>query len=170
MDKEEKIHKIRRLAKELNLESGPPATKAEIEEMEKRLGFEFPQEYREFLIVFGSLSDILGKEVAGESAVKTTLSLREWYPGPCKKSREFPEFPKNVVVVEEDGFGNCYCLVCSGEDNGKVIFWQHDVYPGQEYPNYPPDRDSDFWIEAPDFWTWVLEKLQRIKKAKRKES
>ncbi len=171
MDNQDKIQEVRKLAKELDLGySSSPATHTEIEEMEFQLNVKFPKEYKEFLETFGYLGEILGAKTSdGISwAVKETLSFREGYPGPPKKSDEFPKFPDNVVVVHEDGFGNAYCVVCSGKDQGKVIFWQHDVYSGQEYPNYPEGK-PDFWIEGPDFWTWLLEKLQRIKKIEEEE-
>jgi len=55
-------------------------------------------------------------------------------------------------------------VVCSGKDNGKVIFWQHDVYPEEVYPNHPLGK-PDFWIEGSDFWSWLVERLKRIKES-----
>jgi len=159
MNSQEKVKKIKELIKELELDFGPPATQKEISEMEKTLSLEFPQEYKEFLRIFGSLDDILGKETAGDSAVKATLSQKNW---------EHIKFPENLVVVHEDGYGNSYCVVCKGEDYGKVVFWQHDAPSNEVYPNYPEGK-PDFWIEGPDFWTWLLEKLQRIKKIENEE-
>jgi hypothetical protein len=71
-------------------------------------------------------------------------------------------------VINGDGYGNYYCIVCNGKDNGKVIFWQHDAPSEEVYPRYP-EGQPDFWIEGPDFWTWLLKKLQQIKELEDEE-
>lgn len=167
MDKREKIQKIRELIdglKELTdgLSGGigEPLTTEEIQEIEEKLKVKLPEEYKEFLQTFGSLSVVGLQMIDGHSVIKETRKLREYYP---------KTFSYNLIPIEEDGYGNYYCVVCDGKDRGKIIFWQHDVYPDQVYPNYPPDKDSDFWIESPDFWTWLLERLQLIKKEEKEE-
>jgi len=164
MSNEEKIQKIHKLVKELNLGFGSPAGSGEIERMESELNIKFPKEYKEFLETFGFLGTILGVECEDISAVKETLRYRKrrFLDGKQKP------FAKNLVVVEEDGLGNCYCVVCNEVDEGKVIFWQHDVYPEDLYPNHPLGK-PDFWIEGPDFWSWLLRKLQDTKNIKDEE-
>lgn len=152
---------IQLLVKELNGKVGYPTTTAVTDKMESELDLEFPKEYKEFLQTFGwidATQEIFGggKNIPKIlSAVKETLELRKDYPD---------TFPKNVVAIHHDGRGNYYCLVCDGKDFGKVIFWQHDVRKNIVYPNNPPDKESDFWIEGTDFWIWLLETYQATKK------
>jgi len=165
MNKNEKILKVKELIRELKEVSGFPAkvgrpmSAKEIQEMEKTLGLKLPQEYKEFLQTFGSLGVVRMEIEDGYSVVKETLSLRENYPD---------RFPNNLVAVYGDGYGNYYCIVCDGPDYGKVIFWQHDAPLKETYPRYP-EGQPDFWLEGPDFWTWLLEKLRRIKKIEEEE-
>ena len=160
MNSKDKIQTIKELANELQFGKpfGKPITLAETHEMESRLNVEFPPELREFLQTFGSLR-VKRMEVDGYTIVQETLDLRENYPD---------TFPHNLVVVEGDGYGNYYCVVCDGKDYGKVIFWQHDAPLEGIYPKYPEGKPN-FWIEGPDFWTWLLEELQRIKKIEDEE-
>jgi len=152
---------IQQLVKELSGRFGTPTTLVEIQEMEVELNLEFPKEYKEFLQTFGwidSVQEIFGggRNIPKEfSIVEETLSLRSDYPD---------TFPRNVIAVYHDGRGNYDCIVCSGQDTGKVIFWQHDVNPDERYPKHPEGK-PDFWLEGPDFWTWLLEMLQMTKEA-----
>jgi len=153
---------IQQLVKELGGKFGNPTTSVEIQEMELKLNLKFPKEYKEFLQTFGWIN--AAQEIFGGgkdiprwlSAIQETLELREMHQD---------AFPMNCVAVHADGFGNYYCIVCDGKDVGKVIFWQHDVDIREIYPNTPPDEENDFWIEGPDFWTWLLEMLQGTKKS-----
>jgi len=166
MTAENKYSKIKRIEELIEiLKVGPGSDKEDfivgalrIQEVEKSLGLELPEEYKEFLQKIGW---IFGIEYGGlNSAIKMTLQLRENYAD---------KFSKNLIPLHGDGYGNYHCLVCGGKDNGRVIFWQHDVYDGQEYPNIPPGKPEDFWIEAPDFWTWLLERLEEKYKEKEEE-
>lgn len=166
MYKEEHIQKVKELAEELNWDKDKSisTTPEEIQEMENKLNLRFPKEYKEFLQTFCCLQvygmDIFG---CGDGLLSATRETIENQIPPYPPAGKFPE---NLVVTSDNGFGDYYCLVCGGIDDGKIIFWQHDVYPEQAYPNYPPDKGPDFWIEGPDFWTWLLNKLNMIKKAK----
>jgi len=152
--------RIQQLIKELGLRHCSSVAPAEVQEMEIKLGLEFPKGYKEFLLAYGCLEDIEilggGKEIPYSylSTVEATLELREMHS---------EEFPKNCVAVKADGYGNFYCVVCGGKDNGKVIFWQHDLPPEKTYPNNPRPEDSDFWIEGQNFWEWLFSELQKRK-------
>lgn len=161
MNNQEKMKKIRGLAEELAFGRvfGEPLDSRQIKEMESKLGFSFPEEFKEFLKTFGSFSVMRMECIEGEAAVKETLDFR----------RNLPErFPDSLLIIEEDGYGNAYCLVCKGKDYGKVVFWQHDAPLEETYPKHPKGR-PDFWLEGPNFWTWLLDKLQRIKKIEDEE-
>jgi len=150
-EQQNKIQRIKVLLKAINeeyeLDLRPDDKK--ILEVESKLGLKFPEDYKQFLKTFGWIYIF---ELAGiNSTLEETLKLRKSYGD---------EFPNNIIPIDEDGYGNYYCLVCSGKDKGKVIFWQHDLPPEKIYPNIPEGKDKDFWIEASDFWTWLIEQLQ----------
>ena len=127
MTPKETINELKKILEEYNKSSrfpykkGVPATEKEVEEMEEQLDLEFPEEYKEFLREFGYLDVPACEGIRGKSDNKykstkdTTLKLRKEWPDNT--------FPKNVISIESDGFGNEYCLVCKGDDYGKVIFW-----------------------------------------------
>lgn len=146
---------IELLINEIGGQFGNPMNNTEIQDLENKLGVKLPQEYKEFLQVFGYL-DFFGTQILGSkkgnveyTALNITLDQRKYYED---------KFPHNLVVIKEDGFGNCYCLVCRGKDFGKVIFWQHDAPEDEVYPGYPKNKPN-FWVEGTDFLTWLLEKL-----------
>jgi len=160
MNNKSKIEIVRQILIDLgeNFKTKKLAKPQEIEKIEHKLEVSFPNEYKEFLQNFGWISIGEIAEIADlGSNLEETLQLREGYGD---------KFSKNLVPLHDDGFGNYHCLVCGGKDNGKVIFWQHDVYEGQEYHNIPPGKLEDFWIEASDFWTWLLERLEEKYKEK----
>jgi hypothetical protein len=191
---EEKLkQKILALCKAKKVRVGEPLTPKDIERIESKLGFEIPQEYKDFLATFGSLTGF-GLEIMGNvppeskghilpcgeeslSALGTTLDLRE----------RFLTFPRNCIAIEYDGGDGYYCLVCSGKDYGKVIFWDMWCDPKQAYPNIPtpewfkkhpnwargaPEKNipphltgkkEDFWVEGFDFWHYVILRLQKCR-------
>jgi len=166
MNSQEKVKKIKKLVEELEELAelpgkpfGKPMSPLEIQEIETKLNLKLPQEYKEFLQTFGSLSVIRTEPMGGQEIIPTTLSLRGNYPD---------TFSHNLVVVRGDGYGNYHCVVCDGKDYGKVVFWQHDAPLNEVYPNYPEGK-PDFWIEGPDFWTWLLEDLKSVKKIEEEE-
>ena len=116
-----KIEQIKNIARQIGGKKEISATEKEVEEMEEQLDLEFPEEYKEFLREFGYLDVPACEGIRGKSDNKykstkdTTLKLRKEWPDNT--------FPKNVISIESDGFGNEYCLVCKGDDYGKVIFW-----------------------------------------------
>jgi len=184
MDKQLK-EKIQQLAKEAKVKFGKPLTLEEIQETETKLRLKIPQEYRDFLEIFGCMQGV-GLEVLGRapdrftvrrptgeirgSALGRTLDLREAYP----------TFPKNCIAIEFDGGEGWYCIVCGGEDHGKVIYWDMWCDPEQAYPNIPkPEwfkkhpnwakghitgKKEDFWVEAFDFWSWLIKRLEETKR------
>jgi hypothetical protein len=94
--------------------------------------------------------------------------------------REDPFFSKNCVVLLDDVGEGYYCLVCSGKDYGKVIYWDKWCDPKEAYPNIPkPEwfekhpnwsgghitgKKEDFWVEELDFWIWLIKMLEKDSK------
>jgi len=83
MNNEEKIQKVKELAEKLEWRKNRsvPMKLEEIQEMEGRLGVKLPEEYREFLKIFGCI-DLFGVDILGQgrsveySALETTLKWR----------------------------------------------------------------------------------------------
>lgn len=172
----EKIDKIDKIVKESDIGFLPPKNSAEkIKSLEENLGVELPQEYADFLGKYGWL-DIGEGLLSADVALKEAFKLQKYYP---------QTFPQNLIPLDENGSGDYACLVCGGVDHGKVVFWRHDVPDYFVYPNIPdedwfkqhPDwaknhingKKEDFWLEAPDFWTWLLNRLELKKQTEEDE-
>lgn len=166
MTKQEKIEKIKKLITRLRLNPSPGLTEEEIQKNEETLGLKYPEQYKEFLRMYGWL--LVGEgHLGGKEGVEEALKLQKYHA---------KDFPKNLIPLDDNGSGDYYCLVCGGEDHGKVIFWQHDAPDEYTYPNIPDedwfkqhpdwaknhinDKKKDFWVEALDFWTWLLNRLE----------
>lgn len=185
MIKQEKIKKIKELVERLKLAHDEPLSEEEIRKNEKILKVKYPEQYKEFLRMYGWL--LLGEGFLGGN-IQETHDLRENLPD--------DKFPKHIIPIDDNGSGDYWCLVCGGKDHGKVIAWFHDfpeeyLYPNVPdeewlqnhpewikenindkkedlkdffYPNVPKgniqDKKEDFWTIAPDFWTWLLNRLE----------
>ncbi len=134
-------------------------TPEEIQEVEDELSVTLPLEYKEFLQIYGSL--IIGPDIVygkdrgktppfeeGEfSVLKNTLKLRAKYP---------KRFPENFVPILEEPDCGAVCLICGGENHGKLVLWGYHA----DY-NSP---ELDCASEGPDFWTWLRDELISLKK------
>lgn len=151
------IKQIWELIKERKIDFGNPVNFEQINAWEFKLGIRLPLAYKQFLHLFGHLeifpTPILGDGNGDFSFLLVTLYLRKMYPN---------KFLKELVAIKSDGGGNYYCINCGRKSYGEIIFWQHDVSPVEIYPNHPSNENSDFWMEAPNFWTWLLEFLRRL--------
>lgn len=157
--KQQKINKIKELVERLKIWHNQGLSENQIKEQEKSLGVSFPEQYKEFLRMYGWI--LLGEGFLGTNlGIKETLELRKYFP---------QKFPRNLISLDNNGSGDYYCLVCGGKDHGKVIFWQHDAPEKYVYPNVPPEKNQNFWIATPDFWTWLLDRLELKKKEEEEE-
>ena len=162
----EKQQKIKELVERLEMWHDQGLSESQIKKQEESLGVSFPEQYKEFLRMYGWI--LIGEGFLGTNlGIKETHNLRENFP---------QTFPKNLIPIDDYGNGDYTCLVCGGKDHGKVILWRHDVPEYFVYPNIPdedwfrnhPDwaknhingKKEDFWVEAPDFWTWLLNRLE----------
>ena len=87
-------------------EHSGPVSDDEIERHERNLSLKFGPSYRLFLSKFGYLAvgpnelyGICGSNAAIPSAIHATVS-----------ARRNPAFPRNVLVVAEDGRGRMFCV------------------------------------------------------------
>ncbi|HET6385391.1 MAG TPA: SMI1/KNR4 family protein [Armatimonadota bacterium] len=109
------------------------------------LGVALPQDYVEFLRVYGWASlgcnEIygLGDDVPRHlDVVRLTLSER---------LEAQPAMPRHLVALMNDGFGNHDCLDTSQLRDGRcpVVFWDHDKGPNQQ-PE-PIAADFNTWLD-----------------------
>ena len=95
-----------------NFHSLTPADSISISSAEMQLGLQFAPDYKEYLMHFGAAT-FDGKELTGVcksarlSVVMATERAREFYPN----------FPKNLYVVEELGFDH---VLTAQDSSGKV--------------------------------------------------
>lgn len=110
-------------------DSSPPLSETEIQELEKKLGFNLPESYRRFLMeTNGGIPKPNHFET--ETAVGSSLILSEL---DLSKSDVLDTFyavtgiiPKHLITIGHDIFGNYIFLSLEGEDRGSLYFWIHD--------------------------------------------
>jgi hypothetical protein len=136
-------------------ESKAPITDDQIKKIENRLRISLPQDYKDFLLKHnGGYPDpdafiFRRGEKSEEGAVDRFLAIHdgqhdnlarylEWYKG---------RLPRNLFPVAHDPGGNLIAISVSGDDVGKVYFWDHDeeVEEG-EAPDY-----RNVYLIADDF-------------------
>lgn len=119
--------------------SKAPITTEELANLETRLSFEFPEEYRKFLLVHnGGRPDhpcFLFKRKQSDdsdSLVNCFFSIN---------GSEYTDFetlfrifkvdgirvPAELVPIADDPFGNLICIAVAGPKRGAVYFWDHDT-------------------------------------------
>lgn len=112
-------------------EGGPPITMSDIEDIERYLGHNLPEDYRRFLLQHNggrvSPSEVLTgdsiyplKHVNYLYGVKDDIescTLRCSHYGMRERSR--PE----LLPIGNDGGPDLFCLVLFGPDQGKIVFW-----------------------------------------------
>lgn len=138
--------------------TGDGYSPAEIAAVEQRLGFEFPEEYREFLRSFGEISLEWRRTwffYGLDEGLKKTEEYREEFESAAARSqpsREGPYFPRRFFVVYDEGdFAN----VASG-----TVF-DHDL---DGYLVTAGGR----WVEASEavamgHWGWLIDELLEIR-------
>jgi hypothetical protein len=118
-------------------ESKRPVSEIEIERIERRWGFIFPEEYKSFLLKHnGGFPPILNMFKFedgdyGDSLVDWFLAI---YDGKHDNFEHYYEVYKvkeqrlleNLVAIAHDPGGNLICLSVVGEDRGAVYFWDHE--------------------------------------------
>jgi cell wall assembly regulator SMI1 len=118
-----------------------PARADSIQKCEEYLGVVLPNDYRHFLLqydggcpseendyyprcddVFEGSSILvffpLSEDVSSGEEEETVLSTVETYHN---------RIPDSLLPIADDGLGNKYCIGISGENRGKVFFWDHEM-------------------------------------------
>lgn len=103
------------------------AIESTLAEFEKKIGARFPEDFREFFIksnrIEHSLSTFKISAEQGDSRVheiyKSDLE-NEWN---VFKNR----IPQTMIPFASDPFGNQLCIGVTGDEKGKVYFWDHEL-------------------------------------------
>ncbi len=149
---EELIQQLELFSSEL-IDLQPSIDERRILELEEKLGFQLPKDYRTFLKVHNGLA-LMGVTIYGID--NRLFSLEKAY------SFEHYEvdnpMPEYLLPFSPDGGGNHYCFdlrACSLE-SCEVVFWQHDfIYSEEHKPEVVNPNFSD-WVEEVVI-EWTLE-------------
>ena len=133
------------------LDSQQPLSESDIAEVESRLGFRLPAQYRDFLLAHnGGRPE--PRRFAISSEKPDDRSVVHWFF--CVKEgnaydlltwarRTADRIPPELLPVAIDPFGNLICLSVSGVNVGKVYFWDHEK---EAREGEPPGYDNVYLV------------------------
>lgn len=132
-----------------DVDVGSGVSDAEITEAEDALGVRFPRDLRCLLLKFGFVSVGsmeffgLGSHVPRHlELVHMTVSERTGVACPL---------PANLVPLLNDGGGNHFCIDTQAPNEGRVVFWDHDLGTDQV-----PDHVAESLVD------WLFELLHEL--------
>lgn len=122
----------------------------QIEEVEKYVGLDFPNEYKNHLLKYngGQCNPNVFKF---KENGKLTESCVDWflaiYDGEYDSLKEYiktykldeKRLPLHMLPIAHDPGGNLICLSCGAEDIGHIYFWDHEIEV-----NYGISSDIDY--------------------------
>jgi hypothetical protein len=122
----------------------------EIEEIEKFVGLEFPNEYREHLLQYNggqctpNVFSFMEKGMESNSCVDWFLAIYNGEYDNLKKyiqiyKLEEKRLPSHILPIAHDPLGNLICISCGTTDNGGVYFWDHE-----NEVNYSTEKDNNY--------------------------
>lgn len=128
-----------------------PLDEADIAAIEQELAVQLPPDYRAFLL------ESNGGRPASNVFTYTrpdgpTAGIVDWFlgihTGDNESLRRYVRrykgrMPANLLPIAEDPFGNIICLAVTGDDTGRVYFWDHE-YEASE--GEPPATDNVYRI------------------------
>lgn len=93
-------------------------SEGDIQRAEKILRLKFPDEYREYMLEFGSITfkgvELTGLNITGHlNVVDATLQERKFNP----------DFPKNIFIIENLGIDSIFIV---GDEKGSIYKLQYD--------------------------------------------
>jgi SMI1 / KNR4 family (SUKH-1) len=136
--------------------SEPPATREQVSQVQRELGYDLPEPYAAFLQTRNGGSPELNVSGLAE-AQRWGVGVREFFgidQSPdldLLEQRRFHEdrVPEDLLPVADAEGGNLICLALTGEHRGAVFFWDHeweseeDESPGYENVHrIAPDFDA----------------------------
>jgi hypothetical protein len=122
---------------------GPKLTERRLAALEKRLGHRLPDDYRAFLLAFNGLVPACEVVVPLPNNA-TTLDVLygvktpdDWmdleYDLEIMQLRDQGRFPREVIPIGVDGFGNSFALAIAGEKTGEVYFQNFEAFPDRRH-------------------------------------
>jgi hypothetical protein len=154
----------------MNTDSYTPVPVSELEQIEREIGGQLPEDCHWFLKRYGkclfktgvscpSSSELgpipfaffYGAGASGDGVLANYLSYKS-------------QFPSRVVPIGEDGLGNLYCIATTGPNRGCIYYWDHSTGWQAEAEEYGrrgqdvPDSVKYKCLEqvAPSFTAFVL--------------
>lgn len=130
---------------------GKPMSPSALEELQRQLGVELPEDYVQFMLEGDGARVIHPSEIAG----KDFSSVREifgWddpdasYTFLAKAMRVYKDrVPACFLPVANDQAGNLFCLGIANGYEGKVYLWDHDL---EAEEGEPPTFDNLQFVTA----------------------
>jgi hypothetical protein len=138
---------------------------SQIEAVEKFVGLSFPKEYKEHLLRYNggrcspSVFNFVENGEETSSAVDWFFSIYDGeydnlvdYINIYKKDKE--RLPVRMLPIAHDSGGNLVCISCSGADEGKVFFWDHEK---EDLPGILNDEYANMYLVANSFTQFLNE-------------
>jgi cell wall assembly regulator SMI1 len=141
-----------------------PVTIAQIEEVEKYIGLEFPKPYKNHLLKYNGGQCTPNVFIFEEGGAETS-SIVDWflaiYDGDSDSLKEAVEtykveekrMPLHMLPIAHDPGGNLICISCGAKDNGFIYFWNHE--DEVDYEQAGDDDYSNLYLIAKDFDTFL---------------
>src|SRR5260221_2771351 len=128
----------------------PSINNFQIEEIEKQLGFDFPESYKNHLIKFNggrctpNIYNFLENGKKTESCVDWFLAIHDGPYNNLKKyismyKTEHKRMPNHIFPIAHDPGGNLICISCGKLDYEHVFFWDHE-----NEVDYSTQDDQDY--------------------------
>lgn len=109
----------------------------QITEIERKLGISFPIQYRQFLVKSNGgepspncfpIAEVLAK---GNAALLAFFFGIDMWPGSgydiVTNINTFRKrIPRELIAIASDVGGNLICIAVTGENVGKIYFWEHE--------------------------------------------
>lgn len=111
----------------------------ELSDLESKLNITFPNDFKEFLLQNNggipnpNVFDFINRD--GYNANSFVHYFYAVYDGNDYDSLESnyllysseKRLPSNIIPIAGDAFGNLICISISGDDYGKIYFWDHEL-------------------------------------------
>lgn len=111
---------------------------SEIVMVEKELGVSLPDDYKLFLMDFGS-GDYNGVEIYGTGKKFSHKSIPSVIFATKEQRKGDARFPMSFLVIGNDGSGNLICLDC---EKDKVFYWGLSLEDAE-----PQEKISDNFVQ-----------------------
>lgn len=131
---------------------------------ENEWGFTLPADYREFLLQYNggrpNPKFFVFKDSENGSSIHTFLGFSDEYSKSLVKKRSMfhKRIPMRFFPIAYDDGGNLICISVSGNDYGKVYFWDHDF---EADTGESPETADNCTLIADEF-TQFIDNLQDL--------